>query len=265
LYDGVRFRYEHRSPHSFCVWKSSWGFSPCRAAGQRCSTKYGDVNINDRPEWRVISGGSRNYVTAISAGFRQHIRLATPVLSVRRNQDGGVCVQPVQGTAETFDRVVLACHADQALALLQDPSPRENSLLAQFKFQNNEAVLHSDAKLLPRRRLAHACWNYHAPIHSTQPATVTYLMNQLQGIQSRVSYCVTLNKTDIIDPAKIIDRFSYAHPLYTTGTYSAQQQHEQINGINHTFFCGAYWGNGFHEDGVNSALRVCRHFGAELN
>jgi predicted NAD/FAD-binding protein len=228
---------------------------------------HGLLNISDRPQWRVIRGGSRNYISALTAGFHQYIRLRTPVLSVLRNQDQDhrVRIQTQNGATEHFDRVVFACHADQALALLRDASTREKSILGQFKFQHNEVVLHTDATLLPRRRLAHACWNYHAPVSSARPATVTYLMNELQGLQSSVPYCVTLNKSTVIDPAKIIGHFNYSHPLYTIESHNAQQQHHQISGVNHTFFCGAYWGNGFHEDGVNSALQVCRPFGVGLN
>ena len=166
--------------------------------------------------------------------------------------------------AECFDHVFMACHADQALGMLADPSALEREVLGAFAFQPNEAVLHTDATVLPRTRRAWAAWNYQVrqacEPETTPGATLTYNMNMLQGLESRHTYCVSLNSADQIDPAKVIKRISYEHPLYTRASVAAQQRHAMVCGINRTFFCGAYWGFGFHEDGVVSALKALHEF-----
>ncbi len=175
--------------------------------------------------------------------------------AVRRLPDG-VEVTVAGGEPEAFDAVVLAVHADQALELLADPSSREHELLSAFPYQPNEAVLHTDAALLPRRRRAWASWNYHLLDEPPGRATVTYHMNRLQSLRADEHYCVTLNRTDAIDPARIVRRIAYAHPVYTAAGVAAQGRHDEISGVHRTFYCGAYWGWGFHEDGVVSGRRV---------
>lgn len=225
---------------------------------------HGLLDLRDRPTWRVVEGGSRTYVEALTVGFRRRIRLNTPIARIVRG-DEAVEVLPFSGPAESFDHVVLACHADQALALLADASDSEREILSAFPYSRNTAVLHTDERLLPRRRRAWAAWNYllwnDSAIAGTDEcagATVTYNMNILQHLRSRRTFNVTLNCDDRIDPAKVLRRFVYHHPVFNTGRAAAQAKHAEISGVRRTSYCGAYWGNGFHEDGVASALRVCR-------
>jgi len=227
---------------------------------------HGLLDLTNRPQWRVVEGGSRNYVAALTRGFRDAVRLRTPITAIRRTAEG-VEVVPRGGTAEMFDHVVLACHADQALRMLIDPTAAEREVLSAFPYERNTAVLHTDTALLPKRRRAWAAWNYlllDPPSAATAPqrATVTYCMNILQHLESRHTYCVSLNVDERIDPAKILGRFTYEHPIFTTSRASAQARHGEISGVGRISFCGAYWGNGFHEDGVASAMRVVEDLGA---
>jgi uncharacterized protein len=175
-----------------------------------------------------------------------------------------VLIEPRGGDAERFDEVVLATHSDQALGLLGDASDREHQLLGAIPYQRNEAVLHTDVRMLPRRRRAWASWNYHLEQPPGAQSTVTYHMNRLQSLQAEREFCVTLNRTGEIDPDKVIRTIEYAHPVFTAAGVQAQTRVGEISGRNRTHFCGAYWGWGFHEDGVRSALRVTRHFGEGL-
>jgi len=224
---------------------------------------HGMLQINDRPEWRVIKGGSRQYIAPLTQPFRDCIQLKTPVSRVERHGDG-VTVSLHSGAAERFDQVVLACHSDQALRLLDEPSELERELLSAFPYQRNETVLHTDESLLPKRRRAWGSWNYRIRSDSSDAVAITYNMNMLQSISSRTQYCVTLNETDRIDPSKVIRRFQYHHPIFTLERDAAQARHEELVRNNRTSFCGAYWGFGFHEDGVRSAIRVAEHFGCWL-
>ena len=219
---------------------------------------HGLLSLNDRPEWRVVSGGSRQYVDKLTRGFRDRIRLATPVQWIRRRRDA-VIVKAANHDPEHFDYVFVATHSDQALGLLADPTKLEQRVLGAMPYQKNEAVLHTDEKVLPKRRRAWAAWNYHIPAEERNGVAVTYNMNLLQCLQSATQYCVTLNYTDRIDPAKILRRFSYDHPVFRRESIAAQSSQAEIN-AGRTFFCGAYWRNGFHEDGVISALAAIRHF-----
>ncbi len=221
---------------------------------------HGMLSVDKRPQWRAIRGGSARYVDKLVAPFQQRIRLNTPVDSVRRLPDS-VRVKARGADAEHFDQVFLACHADQALSLLADASPLEREIVGAIPYQANEAVLHTDTTLLPRTRRAWAAWNYHVMASGQQAAaTLTYNMNILQTLKSRHTFCVTLNRTDSIAPSKIIKRMTYHHPLYTPAGVAAQQRQPEINGTNRTYFCGAYWRYGFHEDGVVSALNALQHF-----
>lgn len=223
---------------------------------------HGLLSVSDRPQWCVIEGGSSSYVAPLTESFKQHIRLNCAVTRVERDGDG-VIVHSAAGS-ERFDKVVFACHSDQALALLAAPTPTEQAILGALPYADNDVVLHTDTRLLPKRPLAWASWNYRLGGPVDQPAAVTYNMNILQGIQSDTTFCVSLNQTAAIDPSKILARYTYAHPQYSLAGMAAQARWEELLGANHSYFCGAYWANGFHEDGVVSALRVAREFGEAL-
>ena len=224
---------------------------------------HGMLGFRGRPRWRVVAGGSARYVEALSAPFAARIRLRSPVRAMRRD-DRGVVVSPHRGEPEHFDQVVLATHSDQALALLEDASPLERSVLSAIPYQINEAVLHTDVRMLPRRRRAWASWNYHWQPEPGERATVTYHMNRLQSLHAEREFCVTLNRTEAIDPDRVLRKIAYAHPVYTADGVAAQKRFAELSGRDRIHFCGAYWGWGFHEDGVRSALRVAEHFGARL-
>jgi predicted NAD/FAD-binding protein len=221
---------------------------------------HGVLQIRNRPRWRTIPGGSRRYVAALTAPFADRIRLRTPVRRVRRLPAAGVAVAH-DGGEEHFDEVVLACHADQALAMLAEPNRLERDLLAAFPYQSNEAVLHTDTALMPQRRGAWASWNFHLTGEPTGRTTVTYDMNRLQSLVCSKRYLVTLNRTEAIDPARVIRRIDYAHPVFTKRGVSAQRRWAEISGVDRVHSCGAYWRWGFHEDGAWSALRVAAALG----
>ena len=224
----------------------------------RFFANHGLLQLNDRPIWRVIKGGSREYVHKLIAGHRDRIRLNSPVHSVRRIDDR-VEITSDAGGRELFDYVFFACHSDQALRLLQDPTETEREVLGAIRYQPNEAILHTDTALMPRRRRAWAAWNYHIPKDSSRHVAVTYNMNILQRLDARQQYCVTLNNDRDIDPDKIIERIQYEHPVYSQDAVAAQQRQADVN-VDRSFYCGAYWRNGFHEDGVFSALKALEHF-----
>ena len=223
---------------------------------------HGLLSVSNRPQWYVIEGGSSAYVAPLTKGFAERIRLNCPVSRVERDELGVTLESPAG--RERFDAVIFACHSDQALQLLAEPSASETEILGALRYADNDVVLHTDTRVLPKRRLAWASWNYRLGGPTRQPAAVTYNMNILQGIESEHTFCVSLNQTDAIDPEKILARFSYAHPQYSLAASAAQQRGEELQGRQHSYFCGAYWANGFHEDGVVSALRVARHFGVSL-
>lgn len=225
---------------------------------------HGMLSVNDRPVWYVIRGGSREYVTRLTAGFRECIRTGTRVEGIRRNRRF-VTVLDHHGAAERFDAVFVATHGDQALRLLRDASPLEEEVLGPMTTQSNEVVLHTDARMLPARPRAWAAWNYHLPAHPHHRVAVTYNLNILQGIQAPVQFCVTLNHSGAIDPGAVIRRLTYSHPRFTVPSVAAQQRQAEINGKRRTYFCGAYWQYGFHEDGVVSALNAVDHFRRTLS
>lgn len=224
---------------------------------------HGFLEVSDQPQWLVIKGGSKQYAERLTDPFRKKIRLNCSVASVKRLPD---CVEviPQGGTSERFDQVVIATHSDQALSMLADPSDMEREILGSIPYQKNETVLHTDTSLLPRRKICWASWNYIIPGEDEGGVALTYNMNILQTLRAPVEFCVTLNLPHAIDPGKILLPMTYHHPVYTLKGIAAQKGHERINGVNRTYFCGAYWGYGFHEDGVKSALAVCKHFGKEM-
>jgi uncharacterized protein len=224
---------------------------------------HGMFGLSGRPRWRTVSGGSARYVDALVAPLRARLRLGTPVARVQRFGDR-VDVTPERGAPESFDEVILAVHSDQALAMLADPSATEAALLEAIPYQPNDVVLHTDAALLPHRRRAWASWNFHLQDEPPERATVTYNMNRLQSLEGERQYCVTLNRTEAIAPERVLGSRVFAHPVFTHRGLAAQRRWAEISGVRRTHYCGAYWGYGFHEDGVQSALRVCERFGAEL-
>ncbi len=216
---------------------------------------HGLLSLRDRPQWRVICGGSQQYVGPLTRRFANRIQTNATVQSVQRDK-GGVEIR-TNDSAARFDHVVFACHSDQALKILGSGATAvERELLGAFPYEENVAVLHTDHKVLPKTKRAWACWNYHLPADAQEKATVTYNMNLLQGLRSKNTFCVTLNGEREIDPTKILRRLVYHHPIFTTQRSIAQRRHAELLGANRSSFCGAYWGNGFHEDGVASALRV---------
>ncbi len=219
---------------------------------------HGLLQLKDRPTWRVIKGGSREYVKKLIAGHRERIRLDTPVTRVVRHTSGVEIVTDKHGK-EWYDAVFLACHSDQALAMLDTPTAVEKAVLGAFRYQDNEAVLHTDASILPKRRRAWAAWNYHVPEDPHRQVAVTYNMNILQDLDCAEQYCVTLNNDRHIDPSRVIRRIQYQHPVFSLDAVAAQHRQVELN-TDRTFFCGAYWRNGFHEDGVVSALNAIAHF-----
>jgi uncharacterized protein len=226
--------------------------------------RHGFLNIDDRPVWRTVKGGSREYVRRLTAPFRARIHLSTPVVKVRRDADG-VVLSTASGDTARFDYVFFACHSDEALAMLDSPSPAEREILGALPYQPNDAVLHTDPRMLPRTPLARAAWNYHALDRSrggrSDLLAVTYDMNILQDITAPVVFMVTLNRSDEIDPATVLGRYRYSHPIYTPAGVRAQARRSEISGANRSFYCGAYWRYGFHEDGVVSALWALEDFG----
>jgi predicted NAD/FAD-binding protein len=224
---------------------------------------HGFLKVRDQPQWLVVQGGSRKYVEKLIKPFADRIRLRSPVESIARGE-GYVEVRSKTGGTERFDAVVLAVHSDEALALLSDPSGAEKEVLGALPYQENLTVLHTDETLLPRHRKCWAAWNYHVPRETLGRVALTYDMNILQGLDAPVEFCVTLNRPAEIDPGKTIRKLLYSHPVYTPAGRTAQQRREEISGVRNTYYCGAYWSYGFHEDGVKSALAVCKHFGKGL-
>jgi predicted NAD/FAD-binding protein len=217
---------------------------------------HGLLDLRDRPQWRVVRGGSRTYVDALAQRLRGRILLRSPVARVRRFADRAM-VETRQGERVDYDHAVLACHADQSLRILgDDATPCEREVLSSFPYERSRAVLHTDAGLLPRRRAAWASWNYRLRDGRTdRPASVTYDLNILQNLRTPTTYCVTLND-DRIDPSRRIAEFDFEHPVFSPSRRAAQARHGELLNFRRTSYCGAYWGNGFHEDGVASAVRV---------
>ena len=217
---------------------------------------HGLLGPGNQPAWRTVVGGGRTYVEAILGPLGDRVRLATPVEKVTRSGDG-VEIVTWRGV-ERFDHVIVATHSDQALAMLSDPSRQEREILGAFRYQPNRATLHTDERLLPRNHRAWASWNYHRVEPRPEMATLTYRLASLQGIDAGCELLVTLNRDDAVREDRVIDAFDYAHPVFDTAAIAAQGRYDEVSGVQRTWFCGAYWGYGFHEDGLQSAARVCR-------
>jgi predicted NAD/FAD-binding protein len=246
-------------PQASAVWsadpKQMWAFPASFMA--EFFDNHGMYSLRNRPRWRTVSGGSRSYVEAITAPWRDRVRTGAPVRQIERLPDR-VRIDADGCESEEFDQVVLATHSDQALSMLADPSEAEREVLGAIPYQRNEAVLHTDERLMPRRRAAWSSWNFHLTPEPATGTTVTYWMNHLQRLRTHKQYFLTLNRTEQIDPAKVIRKIAYDHPVYTKEGVAAQARHAEIsNAGRRTHYCGAYWGWGFHEDGVVSALRAC--------
>ncbi len=258
---GAAFRDEHLVPMASALWSSPPAqilAFPARYLVQFMAN-HCMLQITGRPDWRVVCGGSRRYVEALRAQWQVQVRLNAPVLRVRRDVES-VEIETAAGR-ESFDNAILACHADDALALLIDADERERDILGAISYQTNDTVLHTDTTLLPRERKAWAAWNAHIPRESGEACTVSYCMNLLQGVDAPETYVVTLNRTQYIEPSRILRRMNYRHPVYTRASVAAQKRRAEIQGRRHTWFAGAYWGWGFHEDGIRSGVDVARAFG----
>jgi uncharacterized protein len=263
---GKRFVDQYLVPMASAIWSSQPGAIQDFPAHFMIGffNNHGLMQLRDRPRWRTIRGGSREYVSRLLAPLGNRVRLATPVQRIERRPDQ-VVVASARGK-ESFDQVVLATHADQSLRLLSDATPVEKAILSHFPYHSNAAILHTDLSQLPRRRRAWASWNYRISSDPSRPATVTYDLNRLQNLGLPSPLLLTLNPIQPVNPGSILRELNFTHPAYGPQSLSAQQLHDQISGIGHrTHFCGAYWGYGFHEDGVNSALAVASHFGASLD
>ncbi len=261
---GERFILHYIVPMGSAIWSMSMADMlafPLQAF-VRFFKNHGLLSVTHRPQWQVIEGGSSAYVAPLIAPMADRIRVNCAVTRVERDADG-VVIHSAAGV-ERFDKVVFACHSDQALKLLSAPSAAEQSILGAMPYADNEVVLHTDTRLLPECELAQAAWNYRlgGPGHTS--AAVTYDMNLLQGIDSPTRFCVSLNQSAGISPFKVLAKYTYAHPQFSLSAVAAQARWEELNGANHTWYCGAYWGNGFHEDGVVSALRVAGALGETL-
>ena len=214
---------------------------------------HGLLSVKNRPQWYVIAGGSSAYLKPLTAGFKDKIMLNSDIVRVVRNTDQ-VVLHFADGQEQYFDHVIFATHSDQALALLADPSVQEREILGAIPYQENSVVLHTDTRLLPNTKKTWSSWNYQLQFDSSRLPILTYNMNILQGLQSAHTYCVTLNADEYIQRDKIIGRYRYAHPQFSIDTKKAQCRKQEICGVNATSYCGAYWANGFHEDGVSSAM-----------
>jgi predicted NAD/FAD-binding protein len=245
-------------PQASAVWSADpgqmWSFPASFMA--EFFGNHGMYSLRDRPQWRTVAGGSHSYIEAITVPWRDRIRTAAPVRRVERLPDE-VRIEADGCETESFDRVVIATHSDQALTMLADPSEAEHEVLGAIPYQPNEAVLHTDASLMPRRRATWSSWNFHLTEEPATRTTVTYWMNHLQRLRTKRQYFLTLNRGESIDPTKVLRRFNYDHPVYTAAGVAAQGRRAEVSGVHRTHYCGAWWGWGFHEDGVVSGLRVC--------
>jgi len=251
-------------PMGAAIWSSTLADMRAIPAGffLRFFENHGLLHVTNRPQWFVIPGGSREYIAPLTAGWSDGIRTACPVHQVNREPEG-VRVKTEAGE-EVFDEVILACHSDQALALLGDATPQERQILGDLPYQANEVLLHTDTSVLPRRRKAWASWNFLLDQDEAARPLVTYQMNLLQGLEAPETFCVTLNPQGLVAEERILRRFVYHHPVFNQKSLTAQKERARICGVNRTHFCGAYWYSGFHEDGVHSATDVAERFGCRL-
>lgn len=263
---GEAIKHNYLLPMGAAIWSAGLADMPAFPVRffLRFFNNHGLLNVTNRPQWSVIKGGSKRYVEALVAKLgAEKVRLKQTIAAIKRDESG-VVLHFADGTTEQFDKLILACHSDEALKLLgTDATDAERSVLGGIAYQQNEVVLHTDTALLPKRQRAWAAWNYNLDANVSDRATLTYNMNLLQGIDAPVTFCVTLNNSDAIDKDKILGVYRYSHPVYNHYTLAAQQQRNRVNGQQHTYFCGAYWHNGFHEDGARSAVDVAALLGVD--
>lgn len=257
---GEVFRSDHLLPMAAAIWSASPNLMLQYPAASfiRFHDNHGLLRLRNRPQWRSVVGGSRSYVEALTHRFRDGIRLAKGVTAVRRHQDG-VEVRDSGGHSDHFDDVVIATHADQALALLEAPTAQEQSLLGAFRYSQNRAVLHGDPVLMPRRKAAWASWNYIGGRGTRETPTVTYWMNALQQLPTAQNLFVTLNPH--AEPKQVLHEEHYDHPIFDAAAMSAQRRLWSLQGRDRLWFCGSYFGAGFHEDGLQSGLAVAEALG----
>ena len=262
---GTEFREQYIVPMAAAIWSASpeqiLQFPALFFV--RFFFNHGLLGVDDHLQWRVISGGSRRYVEPLIEPFKDRIRSSTPVRSVRRSDDG-VEVQPAGGSPERFDQVVLAVHSDQALRMLSDPSAAETEILSDLPYQNNQAALHTDGTVLAKRDRARASWNYRIPTDPVERVKVTYDMTRLQNMDTKDPICVSLNEDGTVDESRVVAHMEFAHPVFNPASMKAQARWKEISGVGRTHYAGAYWRNGFHEDGVVSALHVAAFFGCGM-
>jgi predicted NAD/FAD-binding protein len=250
------------------ITSSLWSAAPEQAKGFPLGTlvrffkNHGFLDIKNPFQWLVVKGGSKQYVDKMLPLFGNKTRVSCPVTSIKRHEKH-VEIMHKEGV-EQFDQVIMATHSDQALKLLEEPTESEREILGAIGYQANNVTLHTDTRVLPDNKKIWASWNYLIGKNQWDSSSLTYDMKILQSIRSPEEFLVSLNQQDAIDPAKIIDDFAYHHPIYSPRVPAAQKRHPEISGVNRTHYCGAYWGYGFHEDGVKSALEVCRFFGKRL-
>ncbi len=251
-------------PMASAVWSASTGAIRSFPAHTliRFFSNHGMLGLNTHPQWRTVRGGSHSYIGPMSASFRDRIYLESRLTSVARS-DSGVTLNFADRPSLEFDEVIFACNCDRVLPLLANPTDAERDVLNHFATGRNETCLHTDSRLLPRRGSARASWNYNLHLNNGHAATVTYHMNRLQSLPVEEDYCVTLNDNGSIHPAKVLRRMTYWHPIFTADAIRAQSRWKEISGRNRTHFAGAYWFYGFHEDGLNSALRVAGALGVD--
>lgn len=264
---GAAIRDNYLLPMGAAIWSAGLADMPAFPLRffLRFFNNHGLLNISNRPQWSVISGGSKRYVDALVTKLgSDKLKLNQRIRAISRD-DKGVMLSFDDGSTEHFDKLVMACHSDQALALLGESATlQEQQILGSIAYQQNDVVLHTDTRLLPKRKRAWAAWNYNLDANVSDKATLTYNMNLLQGISAPVTFCVTLNNTTAIAKDKILGVYRYAHPVFNHCTLAAQQRRHSINGENNTYFCGAYWYNGFHEDGARSATDVATMLGVSF-
>ena len=219
---------------------------------------HGMLNINDRPQWLTVTNGSKEYVEKLTASIKKNIRLNCPVRAVKRNKDS-VEITSSDGN-EIFDYIFFACHSDEALKLISDPSAQEKEVLSSIPYSKNEVTLHTDESIMPNNKLTWAAWNYNIDSTNDMPIALTYNMNILQNLKTQQTILVTLNDNGNINPEKVLKKINYDHPLFSLRTVEAQKNYGIISGVNRTGYAGAYWGNGFHEDGISSAYKAIQYF-----
>jgi predicted NAD/FAD-binding protein len=261
------FRDCYLLPMSAAIWSASYkdmGEFPM-ASFARFYENHGLLSVNDHPQWYYVSGGSRSYIDAFLAQFPGTVETASPVQSLCRKEDK-VVLRLADGNTRAFDAAIIATHADEALALLEDPSALEKELLSPWRYSENAVFLHTDTSFLPTNTRARASWNaVRENIQTeTSPITVTYDMTRLQKLDTASTYCVTLNPCTPVPEKHVLAAMVYTHPIFDAGGTATQGRLSQLNGQRNTWFCGGYFGYGFHEDGVRSGVNVGKHFGVSL-